>query len=291
MGKAKTPGGVLKTRPTRVFALGPEGTFSDQAARLLWNRQGEGVPPIEYTRTIPEVLSRTEAEGRALGVIPIENSVAGTVAQAQDGMVTHRLTILWEINLAVRFSLLANAPLGDVETYYSHPQAFDQCSEYLAAHLSQGRVVFTDSNIASERHLRDHGASPPAAAIVPVEVGAAHPELLVAEEIQDFPNNTTRFLVVRRAAAKERFDFSRRKTSLLIEPHEDYPGLLYELLSVFQMHRLNLCRLESRPAKVTPWAYVFYIDCNNNEASAACLADLRRTRNKITVLGSYDLLE
>ncbi len=94
-----------------------------------------------------------------------------------------------------------------------------------------------------------------------------------------------------RPLAQCNYDFSRNKTSLLVEPHADRPGLLHELLSIFHRHELNLCRLESRPDKATPWAYVFYIDFNNNPNSAACLKELQATPNRITVLGSYDLLE
>ena len=281
----------MKLKPSRIYALGPEGTFSDQAARHLRMRLEDPKLAIEYTRTIPEVLGRTEADARALGVFPVENSVAGTVGQAQDGMTQHRLTILWEINIQVRFSLLTATPLDKVERYFAHPQAFDQCSGYLATNLPRGEVVFTNSNTESGNRLLEEPKDSPVAAIVPIEYGTSHPKLLVAEDIQDYPNNTTRFLVARRSSADETPDFTRQKTSLLVEPMEDYPGLLYEMLSIFQSHGLNLCRLESRPAKTTPWAYVFHIDFNNSPNSTACLEELRTTRNRISVLGSYDLLE
>ncbi|MCZ6472846.1 MAG: prephenate dehydratase [SAR324 cluster bacterium] len=277
--------------PSRIFTLGPEGTFSDQAAQRLRARQGGEALPIEYTRTIPEVLARTEAEGRALGVVPIENSVAGTVTQAQDYIVQHRLSIIWEINIHVRFSLLSRAPLDTVQVYYSHPQAFDQCSEYLAASLPQGRVEFSNSNTESGQRLLEQPEGAQAAAIVPLDFGEEHPALLVAKDIQNYQNNTTRFVVVRRTTADESYDFSRNKTSLLVEPNEDRPGLLHELLSVFHRHELNLCRLESRPAKVTPWTYVFYLDFNNNPQSAACIKDLQGLPHRIHLLGSYDLLD
>ncbi len=277
--------------PSRIFTLGPEGTFSDQAAQRLRAKQGGEALPIEYTRTIPEVLARTEAEGRALGVVPIENSVAGTVAQAQDYIVQHRLSIIWEINVHVRFSLLARAPLDTVQVYYSHPQAFDQCSEYLAASLPQGRVEFSNSNTESGQRLLEQPDGAQAAAIVPLDFGEEHPALLVAKDIQNYQNNTTRFVVVRRTTADESYDFSRNKTSLLVEPNEDRPGLLHELLSVFHRHELNLCRLESRPAKVTPWTYVFYLDFNNNSQSAARIKDLQGLPHRIHLLGSYELLD
>ena len=278
-------------RPETIYALGPEGTFSDYAARRLREATGNDVVPIAYTHTIPEVLVAAERQPGAWGVIPIENSVAGTVGQAQDSLIVHPVTIFREIAVRVRFSLLASGPLQRVETYYAHPQAFDQCSEYLAAHLSQGEVIFTRSNVESGLTFLDRAGDAAVAAIVPVNFGAEHHRWRVAEDIQTYQNNTTRFLAVRRSETGVDHDFTRAKTSIYIEPREDRPGLLHELLSNFQRHGINLCRLESRPAKVLPWTYVFFIDFTNNPGTAACLTGLRATGCTISVLGSYDVLE
>jgi prephenate dehydratase len=297
--------------PARIYTLGPPGTFSDKAAQRLrahlasstaanlaagagggaGARGADSGPPIEYTRTIPEVLARTEADGEALGVFPIENSDTGTVLFAQDALVKSKVTLEWELNLRVRFSLLANAPLEQVATLYSQPVAYDQCGAFLAERLPRAQVSFTTSNTESGLQLLAARGGPPCAAIVPAEFGAEHRDVLVAEDIQNYAQNTTRFLVARAAPGPVDYDFTRYKTSILIEPEEDRPGLLYDLLSVFKRHELNLCRLESRPAKVRPWTYVFFLDFNNNAHSAQALAELERGDRKITVLGSYDRLE
>jgi chorismate mutase/prephenate dehydratase len=285
-----------------IFALGPEGTFSDQAARrvrdALAGSSGKGVP-IRYSHTIPEVLRSVEADPEAWGVIPLENSVAGTIGQAQDGLMLHRVTIVRELSVRVRYALVANVPLAEADVVYAHPQAVDQCSEYLAANLPQAEVEFSHSNMDSSAQFRASAAHEPplpVAAIVPIEFGRANPQWLAASDIQTYPNNLTRFLVVRRSREPEQFDFTRRKTTVCIAPraeegHEDRPGLLYELLSIFYKHRVNLARLESRPNKSRPWAYVFFIDFTNNPNSEACLAELRKTSATVTVLGSYDQLE
>jgi len=277
--------------PERLYTLGPEGTFSDQAARRLREQLGAPALPIVYTRTMPEVQARTDADGSAWGVFPIENSDAGTVIPAQDGLVKYRLTILWELSLRVRFSLLARGEPSAAQTLHVHPVAFDQCNEYVSAHLPQARVAFTHSNGESARIFLDAPADEPLAAIVTLETGEAQPRYLVRADIQNFAHNTTRFLVVRRRREPEAFDFARHKTSVYVEPAEDRPGLLHGLLSIFNAHALNLCRLESRPDKVTPWKYVFFIDFNNNPGSEQCVEELRRTGHRITVLGSYDALE
>ena len=290
-------------RTARLYTLGPAGTFSDRAAQRVAAHLAAGgtggsagtgsgaAPTIEYTRTIPEVLARTEADAEALGVFPIENSDTGTVLFAQDALVRHKVTLEWELNLRVRFALLANAPPAQATRLLSQPVAYEQCSFYLAEHLPGAQVAFTTSNIESGRQFLAERDGPPCAAIVPVEFAAEHPALRLAADIQNYPNNTTRFLVARAAPGPVDYDFTRFKTSILIEPEEDRPGLLYDLLSVFKRHGLNLCRLESRPAKVRPWTYVFFLDFNNNVHSAEALAELQRGDRKIAVLGSYDRIE
>lgn len=284
----------MSLAPARLYTLGPPGTFSDKAALRLREHladRGAGKPGIEYTRTIPEVISRTEGDPESLGVFPIENSDTGTVLFAQDSLVQHRVTIEWEIPVRVRFSLLANAPLAEVTRVLSQPVAYDQCGFYLAEHLPKAQVSFTTSNTESGRQFLAERNDGPCAAIVPSDFAEEHTDVHVAEDIQNYPNNTTRFLVVRTAPGPVDYDFSRYKTSILIEPEEDRPGLLYDLLSVFKRHELNLCRLESRPAKVRPWTYVFFLDFNNNAGSAQALAELERGDRTIKVLGSYDRLE
>lgn len=285
----------MKAVPARLYTLGPQGTFSDKAAQRLKAHlrllTPGADPEVVYTRTIPEVLAKSEGDSAALGVFPIENSDTGTVVFAQDALVKHKVIILLEINVPVRFSLLANAPLEAVQVVFTQPVAGDQCSYFLSEHLSGAELSFTPSNTESGRRLLEQPASQPAAAIVPVEFGAEHPGQCVREDIQNYENNTTRFLVVQAAPGPVTHDFQHHKTSLLVEPQEDRPGLLYNLLSVFNRHHINLVRLESRPAKIRPWTYVFFIDFHNNEHSAECLAELSDGQREITVLGSYDSLE
>ena len=285
----------MDSSPLRLFTLGPEGTFSDKAAQRLKTHlrllAPEASPEIVYTRTIPEVLARTEGDGDSLGVFPIENSDTGTVVFAQDSLVKHKLTILLEINLRVRFSLLARAPLSEVRSVQAQPVAYDQCSLYLTKHLPEAEVTFTTSNTQSGRDLLAAEDGAPVAAIVPFEFGEDHKQLCAAVDIQNNEVNITRFLVVRLEREGEGFDFERNKTSLLVEPEEDRPGLLYDLLSVFNNHHLNLVRLESRPAKIRPWTYVFFMDFHNNEHTDDCLLELRNGKRHIRVLGSYDTLE
>lgn len=285
----------MTPRPLRLYTLGPEGTFSDKAAQrvraYLERQEASPLPEIVFTRTIPEVLHRAEADAEALGVCPIENSDTGTVLIALDSLVKHQLHVVGEVNLRVRFSLLATAAPERVGTLFSQPVAYEQCSLYVTGHLPRARVSFTNSNTESGLKLIAEPTARPSAAIVPFEFGTDHPDLVLAEDIQNDNNNTTRFLVVSPGRDGVAFDYARFKTALLIEPFEDRPGLLYDMLSVFKKHELNLCRLESRPARVRPWTYNFFLDFNNNAHSAQALDELRQGDWKVTVLGSFDKLE
>jgi len=274
---------------SQIFTLGPEGTFSDEAAQKIC---GDGVV-ITYTGTFAEALFRVTEVPDSVAVVPIENSVAGTVAQVQDSLVSNKLVILGEINLLIEYSMLANDALEDVKLCFAHPQALEQSSKFLSTNLTEPQNQLTRSNVDSGIQFlqainSDKGAL---AAIVPASFADSYPEWKVASGIQDYHNNTTRFLVVRSRQENEEYDFSRKKTSLYVEFQEDRSGLLYELLSVFNLFQINLCRLESRPAKDTPWAYVFYVDFYNTEHTKACLDAMQVTKFNYKVIGSYDLVD
>ena len=269
--------------------MGPQGTFSDEAAQIIRNN-GVG---ISYTSTFVEALAKVSEDPQSMAVVPVENSVAGTVAQVQDSLVSNNLLILGEINLLIEYALLANADLDQVKLYYSHPQALEQSSGFTSKNLGKAQSQFTRSNIDSGiQFLEAVNSEPkPVAAIVPLSFADRYPKWKCASAIQDYQNNTTRFLVVRSRQANEQLDFSRKKTSLLVEFQEDRSGLLYHLLSVFNLFQINLCRLESRPAKDTPWAYVFYVDFYNTAETESCLDVIRLSKFSYKVIGSYDLIK
>ena len=274
---------------SQIITLGPKGTFSDEAAQKI---REEGVI-VSYTGTFAEALFRVTEEPDSIAVVPIENSVAGTVAQVQDSLVNNKLVILGEINLLIEYSLLANEVPENVKLCYAHPQALEQSSKFLSKNLTASQNQLTRSNVDSgiqflEAIKSDNKAL---AAIVPASFADSYPEWKVASGIQDYHNNTTRFLIVRPRRENEEHDFLRKKTSLYVEFQEDRSGLLYELLSVFNLFQINLCRLESRPAKDTPWAYVFYVDFYNTEHTKACLDAMQVTKFNYKVIGSYDLVD
>lgn len=270
-----------------VFTLGPAGTFSDQAAHQVCTNSDA----IHYTRNFNEAIVKVAETKDSVAVVPIENSVAGTVTQIQDALVAEDLVILHEFPMRIRYALFANAPLPQVRRFYAHEQAFGQTLQYTAHNLFGADHIYTHSNTDSaEQFLQRTEEEKGIAAIVPINLVSEHQAFVVAEDIQDYPNNTTRFIVVRHRHAQEYFDFQQQKTSLFIECDADRAGLLYDMLSIFNRYHLNLCRLESRPSKQTPWFYVFYVDFYNNTETERCLKDLQEAGFRHKILGCYDPL-
>ena len=271
----------------KVFTLGPAGTFSDQAARQVCSN----FDAIHYTKNFNEAIVRVAETPNSVAVVPIENSVAGTVTQIQDALVTEELIILDEFPMRIRYALLANAPLQQVTQFFAHEQAYGQTLQYTARHLCSADHIYTRSNTDSATQFFSTSEQRiPQAAIVPINLVEEHQDFVVAQDIQDYPNNTTRFVVVRKREDKEQLDFRQRKTSLFIEFETDRAGLLYEKLSIFNAYRINLCRLESRPSKRIPWSYVFFVDLYNNQESQRCLSDLEHSGFRAKILGCYDSL-
>ena len=130
---------------SQIFTLGPEGTFSDEAAQKI---HGDGVI-VTYTGTFAEALFRVTEDPDSVAVVPIENSVAGTVAQVQDSLVSNKLVILGAINLLIEYSMLANVALEDVRLCFAHPQALEQSSKFLSKNLTEPQNQLTRSNVDS----------------------------------------------------------------------------------------------------------------------------------------------
>ena len=274
---------------TAVFTLGPEGTFSDSAARLFQKQPYH----IRYSSTFAEALLEVIRDPAAAAVVPIENSVAGTVAQVQDSLVSMDLEILAEVSLPINYSLLATDNPGEIQECFTHSQAFEQTSRWIAQNIPKVRPQFTRSNIDSGIQFLEkvNQGQDFLASIVPVSFALKHSNYLFAENIQDYKNNTTRFLLVKNRSESRQYDFNRKKTSIFVESHEDRPGLLYRMLSVFNLFGINLCRLESRPSKKTPWMYDFYVDFYNSPESEACLNVLKTSQFNYKILGSYDQIQ
>ncbi|MCP4750224.1 MAG: hypothetical protein GY866_04990 [Proteobacteria bacterium] len=271
----------------KIYTLGPKGTFSNQAASLVG---GTRITEIEYTTTIPQISIETARSEDVLGVMPIENSTSGMVGQAQDSLVDSEVMIINELEIEIRFGLVSHVPLNEVKRFFCHSEAFNQTMIFTAKHMPEAKVVFSNSNIHSAE-LFSERANEPVAAIIPQRLADKNKEFadkLVAENVQDYDQNITRFVVIQKKTEDYQPDFTKTKTSLCIEFKEDRHSLLFELLREFHVFGINLCRLESRPIKNSPWRYQFFIDLINNHRVSTCMEELRKQDIGFKVFGSYD---
>lgn len=271
----------------KIITLGPKGTFSNQAASLVG---GSEIETIHYTTTIPQIAREVVRDETVVGVLPIENSTSGMVGQAQDSLVESDVVIVNELQIDIHFSLVSHVPLDQVRQFFCHSEAFNQTMVFTAENMPEAKVIFSNSNIHSGELFLEREREP-VAAIIPKALVArddAFRAKLIADNVQDYAQNITRFVVIRKTPENYEPDFSRNKTSLFIEFREDRHSLLFELLREFHVFGINLCRLESRPLKDSPWRYRFFIDLINNHRVSTCLEELQKLDIGYKVFGSFD---
>tara|TARA_E500000305_G_C4009709_1_gene232012 strand:- start:674 stop:1756 length:1083 start_codon:yes stop_codon:yes gene_type:complete len=268
-------------QPMRVAFLGPEGTFTQQAAIKHFGHAVESVP----LGAIDEVFREVEAGAVHFGVVPVENSTEGMVNHTLDSFMNSDLKICGEVELRIHHHLLAgpHTPRDKVTRIYSHQQTLAQCRQWLDAHMPAVERVAVSSNAEAARRLKDEWNAMAIAGDMARELYNLEP---VQRNIEDRPDNTTRFLIIGR---QDTPPSGRDKTSLLISG-KNRPGLLSDLLRPFRDKGINLTRLESRPSRIANWSYVFFVDCEGHKADATLtevLETLEADGNTIKVLGSY----
>lgn len=268
----------------RVVAfLGPEGTFTHEAAIEQFGESWEFVP----CKGLEEVFRRVE-DGEALnGVVPAENTIEGVVSHTLDLLLGTSLRIVGEVHLPVDHHLLSRAgSLGEVKEIFSHPQAFGQCRAWLAAHLPEARLRETSSTAEAAARVR---RSRQAAAIASRWAGRRYGLSALACKIDGASGagqNLTRFLVLGREPAPRT---GRDKTSIAFSVRHEV-GALFRMLESFSRHGINLMKIESRPAREKPWEYTFYVDLEGHVEDAPvrrALGEVKKASHFLKHLGSY----
>jgi len=265
-----------------VAFQGEPGAYSEAAA-LQYAPDADVLPCPSFD----EVFRVVESGRAALGVLPIENSIGGTIHRNYDLLLEHDLTILGDLELQVVHSLLAlpGVTLDGVRQIYSHPQALAQCDRFLRS-LPGVEVVATYDTAGSAKLLKDRQLTD-AAAIASARAAEVFGLMVLKSGIQDFADNVTRFLVVGRADA-DRQAAADKTTVVFSLPNE--PGALFKALSVFALRGIDLTKLESRPLQGRPWEYLFYVDLRVGAHDVACaraLAHLGEFASSLRTLGSY----
>ena len=273
---------LAQQEPLKVAFLGPEGTFTQAAVLKHFGSSVRALP----LPAIDEVFHEVEGGVADFGVVPIENSSEGTVNHTLDMFLASSLKICGEVELRIHHHLMGRmSTLADVRRVCAHAQALGQCRGWLDEHLPDVERIAESSNAEGARRARDERGT---AAIASRAAAEIYTLTLLADEIEDRPDNTTRFLVIGRKL------FSRsgadRTTLLVSATGTDDAGALFRLLKPFAEHRVNMTRIESRPSRKKKWDYVFFIDVEGHVSDpplAKALASLEKHASLFKILGSY----
>ena len=268
-------------RPLQVAYLGPEGTFTQAAALKHFGHAALCVPQ----NTIDGVFAQVESGECNYGVVPVENSTEGMVSHTLDNFMDSPLKISGEVEMRIVHHLLVapGTAEADVTRICAHQQALAQCRNWLDTHWPRAKREAVSSNGEAARLA----ATTPGVAAVAGDMAAELYHLdRLAEHIEDYPDNTTRFLVVGR---EEVPPSGRDKTSLIVSSRNK-PGALFTLLDPFRRAGVSLTRIDTRPSRTEKWAYVFFIEFEGHmqdEAIRAIVTDLEEQSILLKPLGSY----
>jgi chorismate mutase/prephenate dehydratase len=269
-------------KPMSVTYLGPKGTFSEEAAL---NRFGKSVAAVPC-ESIDEVFHKVESGMASYGIVPVENSNEGVVGKTLDLLLQTSLKVCGEVLLPIHQCLLSlHTDPGQIEKIYSHPQSLAQCHEWLNTNfpLPQVKRVVAASNAHAAMIAADDKS---VAAIASKKAAEVYKLSVYAENIEDDPRNTTRFLVI---GTQDVAPSGNDKTSLAMSSR-NRPGAIHELLSPLAKHGVSMSHLESRPSRSDLWEYVFFADIRGHqqdEKISKALDEIREKAIFLKVLGSY----
>jgi prephenate dehydratase len=264
----------------KVAIQGEAGSFSHEAAK----RMVRGCTIVPCARSA-EVFDRVERGSVKVAVIPIENSLAGSVAEHLDLLLARNVFIQQEFRLRIVHNLIAapGVKMGEIRRVYSHPVALDQCRDFFRKHPKIEATPFYDT-AGSVKHVVENGLKD-AAGIAGHQAAAVYQGRILAAGIEDDKRNFTRFFRIRKG---RRIVPGANKTSIVFTV-KNVPGTLFKALSVFALREISLSKIESRPLRGRPWEYVFYADllCGDDEVARKALRHLAEGASPVKVLGIY----
>jgi len=266
----------------RAGFLGEIGTFSHKACTQYFGTKVSAVPMPSF-KAIFEAVKEGEAD---FGVVPLENSLTGSIHENYDLLLEHDLKIIGEITLHIMHHLIGHpgAKVENIKRVFTYPQVFQQCRQFLDLH-EDWELVSAKDTARAVKQIHE-GGDPTDAAIASKEAAHIHGMEVMEEGIETNPRNYTRFVVI---GTKQLENGPRRKSSLIYSAG-NRPGALYETLKVFAERGVNLVKLESRPIHGKPWEYMFYVDVEadvESESFKPVLSALSENTDYLRILGSY----
>lgn len=271
-------------KPMRIAFLGPEGTFTQQAALKHFGNSIISAPMA----AIDEVFREVESGSANYGVVPVENSTEGVVNHTLDSFRGSSLKICGEVEERIHHHLLVSPDMNveKLTHIYSHQQSLAQCRSWLDRYWPNAERVAVSSNAEAAKIVASSGQNDHVAAIAGEVACELYNLVKLSSNIEDHPDNTTRFLIV---GHQDVLPSGNDKTSLLVSAKNE-PGALYRLLESFERHGVDMTRLETRPSLMSRWGYIFYIDFlghHQDEQCRAVIDELCERASEVKVLGSY----
>lgn len=285
---------MKKCEPAAIAYLGPPGTYSEQAASfyLNWLKSNQEIEAtLSPYPTIAKSLQAVATEQADIAVVPVENSIEGSVSMTMDSLwQLDSLRIKLALVLPINHALISCAnQLENIKTVYSHPQALAQCQSWLAKFLPHANLIARNSTTEALQGLPQ---APETAAISSQRAAQLYNLPILTSGINDYPDNCTRFWVVAKEST-ENNGFNPTHTSLAFSVPANLPGALVKALEVFAHLGINLSRIESRPTKRSLGEYLFFIDAEAAVSSplmTSALAELNSSTEVLKIFGSYSVL-
>ena len=268
-------------QPIKVAFLGPEGTFTQEAALKHFGDGSISVPKAAIDEVFREVL----AGACNYGVVPVENSTEGVISHTLDSFMDSSIKICGEVELRIHhhFMVGGNTNNDNITRVYSHAQSLAQCRQWLNSNYPKIERVAVSSNAEAAKRVQGEWNSAAIAGDMSCELYQLEK---LWEKIEDRPDNSTRFLIIGRESVPPSGD---DRTSVVVSVRNK-PGALHDLLEPFRRHNVDMTRLESRPSRSSKWSYVFFIDFVGHiedEAVTKVLDELSADVADLKVLGSY----
>ncbi|KAG2472847.1 MAG: Prephenate dehydratase [Nitrosopumilales archaeon] len=268
---------------TKVSFQGERGAYSEAAAISFFGKNIETVPLL----TFAEVLVYTTKDNTDYSVLPIENSLEGSVGESYDLLYSTSLNTIGEIYQKIEHCLIGTGTMKQVDTVYSHPQALGQCRNFIQKHNIKTVPSYdTAGSVKIIKEMKKDNVT----CIASKNASEIYQIPIIKEGIADKPNNYTRFLVLSKNQSKET---KKDKTSIIFSiKHE--PGTLFQILEKFNHYGVNLTKIESRPTKDTAWEYNFYVDFEghiSNQKISEMISKIQQNTLFFKILGSYPAAE
>jgi prephenate dehydratase len=289
---AAEPGASGLASVQRVAFQGERGAYSEAAAMALLRDEDRASIELSPQRTFDAVFEAVESGQVDLGVVPMENSLAGSIHRNYDLLLEHPLYIVAEHNLRVSHCLIGHpgVNLAAIRRVYSHPQALAQCERSLER-LGLDEVIAAHDTAGSVKLIKDEGWRD-AAAIAGEHAARLYEMQILLREFEDEKANYTRFIAIAREPIEPEQQpgwHGEAKTSLAFAGRNE-PGLLFRCMSAFALRDIDLTKIESRPLRGVPWEYIFYLDFAGSVSDERCqraLDHLREMASFVRVFGSY----